>query len=92
MTCLLVNVFVCLLVAFFAACFLCVYICLLLPLFLPTSLCLFVFHTRDEEDSRLREGNRHLHLAYDEEEEDTRDYVDLNIRVTVSVSIVFTNI
>ena len=23
-----------------------------------------------EEDSRLREGNRHLHLAYDEEEED----------------------
>ena len=22
-----------------------------------------------EEDSRLREGNRHLHLAYDEEEE-----------------------
>ena len=21
-----------------------------------------------EEDSRLREGNRHLHLAYDEEE------------------------
>ena len=26
-----------------------------------------------EEDSRLREGNRHLHLAYDEEEEDTSD-------------------
>ena len=25
-----------------------------------------------EEDSRLREGNRHLHLAYDEEEEDPR--------------------
>ena len=23
-----------------------------------------------EEDSRLREGNRHLHLAYDEEEEE----------------------
>ena len=23
-----------------------------------------------EEDSRLREGNRHVHLAYDEEEED----------------------
>ena len=23
-----------------------------------------------EEDSRLREGNRHLHLAYDDEEED----------------------
>ena len=23
-----------------------------------------------EEDNRLREGNRHLHLAYDEEEED----------------------
>ena len=22
-----------------------------------------------EEDSRLREGNRHLHLAYEEEEE-----------------------
>ena len=22
-----------------------------------------------EEDSRLREGNRHLHLAYDEEED-----------------------
>ena len=24
-----------------------------------------------EEDSRLREGNRHLHLVYDEEEEDS---------------------
>ena len=24
-----------------------------------------------EEDSRLREGNRHLRLAYDEEEEDS---------------------
>ena len=23
-----------------------------------------------KEDSRLREGNRHLHLAYDDEEED----------------------
>ena len=23
-----------------------------------------------EEDSRLREGNRHLHLAYEEEEEE----------------------
>ena len=23
-----------------------------------------------EEDSRLREGNRHLHLAYDDEEEE----------------------
>ena len=23
-----------------------------------------------EEDSRLREGNRHLHLAYNEEEEE----------------------
>ena len=25
-----------------------------------------------EDDSRLREGNRHLHLAYDEEEEEAR--------------------
>ena len=25
-----------------------------------------------EEDSRLREGNRHLHVAYDDEEEDTQ--------------------
>ena len=25
-----------------------------------------------EEDSRLREGNRHLHLAYEEEEEQMR--------------------
>ena len=25
-----------------------------------------------EEDSRLREGNRHLHLAYDDEEEEDR--------------------
>ena len=24
-----------------------------------------------QEDSRLREGNRHLHLAYDDEEEET---------------------
>ena len=27
-----------------------------------------------EEDSRLREGNRHLHLAYDEEEEDLSEH------------------
>ena len=27
-----------------------------------------------EEDSRLRGGNRHLHLAYDDEEEDTSDF------------------
>ena len=27
-----------------------------------------------EEDSRLREGNRHLHLAYDEEEEEDTKY------------------
>ena len=26
-----------------------------------------------EEDSRLREGNRHLHLAYDEEEEEEEE-------------------
>ena len=33
-----------------------------------------------EEDSRLREGNRHLHLAYDddeEEEEGLTEYKDL---------------
>ena len=27
-----------------------------------------------EEDSRLREGNRHLHLAYDDEEEELLPY------------------
>ena len=27
-------------------------------------------HGGAEEDSRLREGNRHLHLAYDDEEEE----------------------
>ena len=27
-----------------------------------------------EEDSRLCGGNRHLHLAYDEEEEEEKDY------------------
>ena len=26
-----------------------------------------------EEDSRLREGNRHLHLAYDDEEEEANN-------------------
>ena len=29
-----------------------------------------------EEDSRLREGNRHLHLAYNEEEEEELDPED----------------
>ena len=33
-----------------------------------------------EEDSRLREGNRHLHLAYDEEEEKEEDLYS-NLRV-----------
>ena len=28
-----------------------------------------------EEDSRLSEGNGHLHLAYDEEEEDSQNVI-----------------
>ena len=32
-----------------------------------------------EEDSRLREGNRHLHLAYDDEEEEAVSKVNFSI-------------
>ena len=36
-----------------------------------------------EEDSRLREGNRHLHLAYAEEEEERMSWTDLLLWGTV---------
>ena len=47
-----------------------------------------------EEDSRLREDNRHLHLAYDDEkeEEDVQPhqhcyYFEDNVRVTAEIRV-----
>ena len=36
-----------------------------------------------EEDSRLREGNRHLHLAYDEEEEEVCFVEEFKSQITL---------
>ena len=33
-----------------------------------------------EEDSRLREGNRHLHLAYDDDEEEAQFWTTASIQ------------
>ena len=43
-----------------------------------------------EEDSRLREGNRHLHLAYDEEEEDHTQLCHSHSSVSSTLKTQFT--
>ena len=41
-----------------------------------------------EEDSRLREGNRHLHLAYDDDEEEDISYDVSHRRCLTHICIV----